>query len=239
MAISGDKPISAANLKAVEQARPSGGSPLDAWPVGSIYMSLGATSPQDIFGGEWSKVEGRFLLCADSSHEAGTTGGSNDAVVVEHSHSGTAANNGGHSHTASIDSAGSHNHTISGGSHSHTASTNSAGSHTHAYPRYTYRTNPTPEGWDTTSRMVVQSGGISSSGGATSSSGSHSHTVTVSTTNSAHSHTVGSNGSHSHDVTVGNGGSHSHAVTVGSSGESAAGKNMPAYLAVNVWQRTA
>lgn len=250
------------------------------YPVGSIYLSTSAVSPQTFLGGTWESIEGRFLLCADSSHEAGTTGGSNDAVVVSHSHSassgsatpgvtvesagghshtGTAASAGSHSHDAEADSAGSHSHSISGGSHTHTASTNNTGGHTHAYPFYSYRTNPTPEGWDTSSRFVVQSGGIRSSGGATSSNGSHSHSVTVATS-SSHSHTASSSGAHAHSVTVDSDGAHthsvstvssgshthdasveahSHTVTVQSAGEGGDGKNMPAYLAVNAWRRTA
>lgn len=222
-----------------QDAQGGGSSPLDAWPVGSLYMSLGSTSPQELFGGVWEKVEGRFLLCADSSHEAGSTGGSNDAVVVSHTHSGTAASSGSHTHSATADSAGSHNHSISGGSHSHSASSSSAGGHTHS-----------PSTGDSDYAVIAGSGQARLAGpeyktpyyyvkqGTTRSSGSHTHTITVSTSPS-HSHTVGSGGSHDHDVTVSSSGSHSHTVTVDSEGESAAGKNMPAYLAVNVWQRTA
>lgn len=45
------------------------------YPVGSIYMSVTATSPADFIGGTWESISGRFLLAADTSHEAGTTGG--------------------------------------------------------------------------------------------------------------------------------------------------------------------
>ena len=46
------------------------------YPVGSIYTSMDATSPQERFGGEWEKIEGRFLLGAGEEREAGATGGS-------------------------------------------------------------------------------------------------------------------------------------------------------------------
>lgn len=46
------------------------------YPVGSIYMSANNVSPQNFLGGTWTRIEGRFLLAADSAHSAGSTGGS-------------------------------------------------------------------------------------------------------------------------------------------------------------------
>lgn len=48
---------------------------LAAWPVGSIYMSMQATSPATLFGGTWVRMENRFLLGAGSGYVAGATGG--------------------------------------------------------------------------------------------------------------------------------------------------------------------
>lgn len=45
------------------------------YPVGSIYMSANNTDPALLFGGTWEQISGKFLLSADSSHAAGTTGG--------------------------------------------------------------------------------------------------------------------------------------------------------------------
>lgn len=45
------------------------------YPVGSVYMSFNATSPNQLFGGSWAKIEGRFLLGASGAVGAGTTGG--------------------------------------------------------------------------------------------------------------------------------------------------------------------
>lgn len=45
------------------------------YPVGSIYMSVGTTSPAVLFGGTWEQIEGKFLLASSSSHALGTTGG--------------------------------------------------------------------------------------------------------------------------------------------------------------------
>lgn len=238
MAATGNEAVKLSQLKQILSSISGGVSFDDIYPVGSIYLSMVDVNPSSLFGGTWKKLEGRFLLTSSSSYTAGETGGSNDAVVVSHSHDASTNSAGDHTHNGEAASNGSHTHTISGGSHTHSASTSNTGSHTHAYPRYSYRTNPTPQGWDTTSRFVVQSGGMSGSGGATSSSGSHNHSVTVSTS-SSHSHTVGSNGSHSHTLDIDSAGSHTHTVSVDSEGVSGTNKNMPAYLVVNAWQRTA
>ena len=44
-------------------------------PVGSVYMSLSATSPAELFGGTWERIQDRFLLAAGSSYAAGAAGG--------------------------------------------------------------------------------------------------------------------------------------------------------------------
>ena len=45
------------------------------YPVGSIYMSVNATNPKDLFGGTWEQIQGRFLLGMSSSYPAGSQGG--------------------------------------------------------------------------------------------------------------------------------------------------------------------
>lgn len=61
------------------------------YPVGSIYMSVNSTSPASLFGGSWTQLQNRFLLGAGSSYSNGATGGSANAVVVAHAHSGVTA----------------------------------------------------------------------------------------------------------------------------------------------------
>lgn len=51
------------------------------YPVGSIYLSVNDTSPADLFGGTWEKIENRFLIGASSSKPVNSTGGSNTATV--------------------------------------------------------------------------------------------------------------------------------------------------------------
>lgn len=58
-----------------------GGDPLDAYPVGSIYISVNNTSPATLFGGTWSRIEDRFLLAATNpsastvTYPVGSVGG--------------------------------------------------------------------------------------------------------------------------------------------------------------------
>lgn len=51
------------------------------------WVSPDPTSPAQLFGGTWVKIEGKFVLGADGNvYPALSTGGSADAVVVEHYH---------------------------------------------------------------------------------------------------------------------------------------------------------
>ena len=56
------------------------------YPVGSIYMSVNSTNPSTLFGGEWEQIEDKFLLACGTNHNNGETGGSEDAIVVTHTH---------------------------------------------------------------------------------------------------------------------------------------------------------
>lgn len=79
------------------------------YPVGSIYMSMSATNPADLFGvGTWKRIsQGRMLLGADdSTYKAGATGGEathtlTAAEMPAHSHTGTTSTNGNHTHQVS------------------------------------------------------------------------------------------------------------------------------------------
>lgn len=120
------------------------------YPVGSIYMSMSATNPADLFGvGTWERIsQGRMLLGADdSTYKAGATGGeATHTLTAEempaHSHSGTTSTNGNHTHGVPDcgDYGGSGNgfdsgdhgvyrlvNTTSAGNHNHTFTTDNSG----------------------------------------------------------------------------------------------------------------
>lgn len=70
---------------------------LEIYPVGSIYMSVSSTSPASLFGGTWTALEGRFLIGANSTYSAGSTGGAatrtlTEAQMPKHRHTGLYAN---------------------------------------------------------------------------------------------------------------------------------------------------
>lgn len=52
------------------------------YPVGSIYMSVSSTNPSILFGGTWTKIEGRFLYGTNNTPK--NTGGSKttDSTVL-------------------------------------------------------------------------------------------------------------------------------------------------------------
>jgi len=45
------------------------------YPVGSVYISVSDTPPEKLFGGEWERIKGRFLLATGDAYAAGQTGG--------------------------------------------------------------------------------------------------------------------------------------------------------------------
>lgn len=63
-----------------------------AYPVGAIYLSVTDVNPAALFGGTWERIGGRFLLGADSTYAAGSTGG-------EATHQLTTAEMPSHNHT--------------------------------------------------------------------------------------------------------------------------------------------
>lgn len=75
------------------------------YPVGTIYSSIAATSPNTLFGvGTWVAIRGKMLISEDgtSGFTAGDTGGSKNAVVVAHTHA----------QALTIDNAGAHAHKL-------------------------------------------------------------------------------------------------------------------------------
>ena len=154
---------------------PSSGVSLDqVYPVGSLYMSTISTSPATLFGiGTWVAIEGQFILAANSTYPAGTTGGAA-------------------THTLTSSEMPSHTHTDSGHAHSI--------SHTHTYN--------IPYG---NTRI------------GTGASEAFEYPYTTGATTSAPSSANSGTGN----------------ASIQNTGGGAAHNNMPPYLAVYVWKRTA
>jgi len=61
------------------------------YPVGSYYWSSNNISPEELFGGKWVQIKGRFLFSADDKYNVGTEGGEESHVLTigempQHSH---------------------------------------------------------------------------------------------------------------------------------------------------------
>lgn len=52
------------------------------YPIGSLFISINATSPASLFGGSWVQLTGAFLRMDNNTY----TGGSNNLSVPWHTH---------------------------------------------------------------------------------------------------------------------------------------------------------
>lgn len=53
------------------------------YPIGSVYISLSDKDPKTLFGGEWEKLEGRFLLSSSEIYTIGETAGESRVTLDE------------------------------------------------------------------------------------------------------------------------------------------------------------
>lgn len=112
---------------------------LDAYPVGSIYMSVNSTSPAILFGGTWEAMPaGRVLLAQGENYAAGSTGGEATHTLTinempAHSHSGTTNSTGDHTHSSYGAQGGTHKSNWAGANDNYDPNypTGSAGTHSH------------------------------------------------------------------------------------------------------------
>ena len=209
------------------------------YPVGSIYMSAVNVSPASFLGGTWQAIEqGRMLMAAGSSWQAGTTGGAAyHALTVQempaHDHSAVETAAGGHTHGASTGSAGAHAHsgsTNNAGNHYHTGTTNGAGNHSHT--RGSMNITGSFSGVGDVGDEPSYSGAFYKTGGRTvpvSNSGdpdyvtgfdaSRSWTGSTSTEGShTHSYSTSWSGLHAHSLSISSAGAHTHSVAIAAAG---------------------
>lgn len=92
--------FTAAQLEALKGPKGDPLSVLEAYPVGSIYISTNSTSPATLFGGQWDEIHGAFLFANSALHKAGEIGGEEEHVLTEkeipaHYHDEYVGNDGG------------------------------------------------------------------------------------------------------------------------------------------------
>lgn len=167
-------------------------SPLLAYPVGSIYMSVNSTSPATLFGGTWERITGRFLLAATDN---GANGGNSNASISPGYTGGEAT----HTLTPGETATKNHTHTINHGhtqvAHNHGVVISGSNQVSGSGFQYIYSSSKTMQNYYGANDMVKNA------------------TPTINDYN-------GSSGGQ----TEANGSAHN---------------NMPPYLAVYVWKRTA
>lgn len=74
--------FTAAQLEALKGPKGDPLSVLEAYPVGSIYISTNSTSPATLFGGQWDEIHGAFLFANSALHKAGTIGGEEEHTLT-------------------------------------------------------------------------------------------------------------------------------------------------------------
>ena len=202
------------------------------YPVGSIYMSVNSTSPASLFAGTtWTQITDRMLMAAGSTYTNGNTGGSATTTL-------TTANLPGHTHSFSATSGNqSAGHTHSLNSHKHgipalSGTAASAGNHSHTI---TDRTTSYGQGAQTAWRCLSWAGTKHDYWDTVNSweAGSHTHSVSIPADTYSTNASSGSTGSQSANHT------HSVSGTTGSTGSATAFSNLPPYLVVYMWKRTA
>lgn len=142
------------------------------YPVGSIYINAGVTTnPASLIGfGTWVEFgAGKVLVGLDAGDTSfdtlEETGGSKDAIVVAHTHTGTTGSSGSHQH-----------YTVNGDSQSGYPDGVTS---SESIATYYGGGGPTYEGYN------LQGTTTNPTKGLTSSNGAHTHDVTVGSTGSS------------------------------------------------------
>jgi hypothetical protein len=88
-----------------------GGAAIDAWPIGSVFLSVVSTSPATLLGGgTWAQIAGGRVLIGQTGADADfdtaeeTGGAKTSSAVVNHTHN-VSVTDPGHTHVENLNSA--------------------------------------------------------------------------------------------------------------------------------------
>lgn len=211
------------------------------YPIGALYLSILATSPEILFGGTWIQISDKFLLAGGPTYTPGTSGG-----TANHTHSSP-------SHTHAV---ASHSHSSAAHSHGVAAHSHSSAAHTHVVPAHNHtlvsgyalirgntgyiynRQKSVSPVWTETNKNAGAWSASSATNGAATELGGSTDNTSLSTDSTTPGNT-GSTALTTDSTTPGNTGSialTTDATTPGSTGSTS---NLPPYLSVYVWKRTA
>ena len=206
------------------------------FPIGYIYLSVSNVNPSTYFGGTWEQIKDVFLLSAGTTYTAGSTGGA--ATVTLTTSQIPAHAHGLNNHTHSV---GAHSHGLNSHTHTYSKSATTSGSttltvdqipsHTHNISSPFYKFSELTYGvhGDVFKGDKWQESGYDTK--ATGGGKGHTHSISTSSTNTgaasgstANSTVFNTGGNSGNTTATGNGSSHN---------------NMPPYLVVYMWKRTA
>lgn len=180
------------------------------YPVGSIYCSVNSTSPATLFGfGTWTQIKDRFLLACGDVYSNNTTGGASSVAL-------SVANIPSHTHSATIANSGNHNHGVG------TLRVRGTLSSEDTSEALIYADSLTATGCLSVGSKKTNFPGIVAGGASTV----HQKIGIDAQKNQGFS-------GYTDDAT------HSHSVSVTDTGSGISHNNMPPYLTVYVWKRTA
>ncbi|OGS54945.1 MAG: hypothetical protein A2Y20_10385 [Firmicutes bacterium GWF2_51_9] len=211
------------------------------YPVGALYLSVVSTSPGILFGGTWVQISDKFLLAGGSTYSPGSSGGSAAHTHTSPSHSHELA---AHSHSSAA-----HSHSVAAHNHSSAAHTHVVPAHNHTLVSgyalirgntgYIYnRQKSVSPVWTETNKNAGAWSTSSATNGAATELGGSTDNTSLSTDSTTPGNT-GSTAMNTDATTPGNTESialTTDATTPGSTGSTS---NLPPYLSVYVWKRTA
>lgn len=221
--------IQDANDKVEEVVKQMDGMLNLVYPIGAIYMSVVSTSPALLFGGTWERIQDKFLLCAGSSYAAGATGGES-------------------THTLTTNEMPSHTHTQNSHNHTQNAHTHTQKSHNHTQNGHTHNTGKNDYVFQIIQRLSTNA--IARRRVSVPSSGNYyTLTTDISKSDSKGTSDIDAIGSVSTTIPTNNATTATNQNTTATNnattatnqntGGGAAHNNMPPYLSVYVWKRTA